>query len=967
MCVSLLGACSASTPAVAHAPAGHPSASTAVVRTSPVIRNAVTVVPRTMIPFHVRTGPDGSDDVVIGDTRVTIGADAVRWATVTFTDAIMSATPVANGWVFVMSEGYLAFSETFLGAPRRLGNLSNAIGSIAPGVGRVAIVTDTGQLVGTDGSGPPAPMALPGDPTVLAAAFIDAQHGIVVLSGRPLLRTADGGSTWTDVDLGPAAAFDALAWNGRLVALTTAGARAIGNDGAVTATSPPPERLMGFEALTTPATLARLSLDMVTHHVREMVPQAIRRPDGTLLVQQDHRLLSIDPTMGSVVRSQADPLPEHCQLTTWGSAVGAKCFGAAPALYRSADGFAFERIDVYSAADAELSDDGRHALWAGACPGIEIPADVAAVPVTASQLYCALLDGHGERRTLAISGRDAQVLGFRGGRALVRSFPTEDDRGAVLTTVDLDSGRSRVVAIDPAGMSPQMGVLSARWLPDGQIAVVIAPEQTAAAGYRSPIVPGVRFAIGSPEATLATQEIGAGTVAASFADAMHGVAVGMDIAHIVRTLDGGRTWRPVRVPVDGLPERVELGNARANARPTIACDESGCDVAYRVRIDGWGEAPEGPPAAMAASAPAPPRATRPSEPENAAPTRFDCQLPTPRNAATTTSESESDSDPSARPDPRTVTIGGGANLATLSVHVDGARLAISANWQGEDLRGAFRAASPIASLELPHPDAETAEQQSSYALRGATRSALLFERCTVAEGHEPRCHVLWASAGGGIREVSDILAFRAAFDSNEQAEVGLVAPLADGGMLVQWFITSPFSGRERYVRIDPSGQVIAQRSAVFINQSSARSASQLAPRSLIVAGNRVGYARPSDRHADRFGVTFLDGPERESEVAAPSTQAVPACRAPAANAVQIIASGDRRFSAELPDSWGVPRAVLESANGRVCLRSLEYWPRGDYESNPFRPLRVVAGPGGLRASAMIGGRATAVRCVPARR
>lgn len=153
-----------------------------------------------------------------------------------FAADIVGAMLVADGWVFVTEDGVVARSDTFLGRARALGRFPCAIrhhaGDVLPASsGRLVLIDPSGALWTTDGRAALARVTLPS--RVRAAAFASVARGAVVLDDGGLLATANGGASWSAVDLGPEVA-TGVVFDGAdaLYVNTTAGTRAL-VDGAL--------------------------------------------------------------------------------------------------------------------------------------------------------------------------------------------------------------------------------------------------------------------------------------------------------------------------------------------------------------------------------------------------------------------------------------------------------------------------------------------------------------------------------------------------------------------------------------------------------------------------------------------------------------------------------------------------------------------------------------------------------------
>lgn len=176
---------------------------------------------------------DGSRDVLCGRVRETLpGEGAAEVAAERFASDVVSATPVASGWVFVTADGTVTHSERFTGRLRLLGRVpcpgrwAASVGR--PSIGRAAVVDADGAVWTTDGATPPRKWALPRP--VRSVAFASATRGAAVLDHGELvlITTDDSRADWTRVDLqGEVAVHVAVDRNGVLRVGTSGGRREI--------------------------------------------------------------------------------------------------------------------------------------------------------------------------------------------------------------------------------------------------------------------------------------------------------------------------------------------------------------------------------------------------------------------------------------------------------------------------------------------------------------------------------------------------------------------------------------------------------------------------------------------------------------------------------------------------------------------------------------------------------------------
>jgi hypothetical protein len=91
-----------------------------------------------------------------------------------------------------------------------------------------------------------------------------------------------------------------------------------------------------------------------------------------------------------------------------------------------------------------------------------------------------------------------------------------------------------------------------------------------------------------------------GAAAAVFADDHRGLAWGVDPVAVQRTTDGGRSWEPIALPIDGLLDADALGLRRRRPR---RCTALRCLAGERIVVPGWGPLAPDPPRLLARRAP----------------------------------------------------------------------------------------------------------------------------------------------------------------------------------------------------------------------------------------------------------------------------------------------------------------------------------------------------------------------------
>ncbi len=888
-------------------PVAPPPAPTEVVLASPVSPDISWVAAR---------DEDGTLDVLAGPWRATIEGEAVKVAEDAPWSPIRRATRVAGGWLFLGRDGLLTRSDTFAGPLRRAGEIPAGLASVAASQGRLAVIDDRDRLWTSDG-GAPALAALPGD--ALAAAFADARHGAVVLDGGALLRTTDGGSRWERVALRGDAAIDVWIQGGRLVVGLGAGPRALGEDGtlgpAPDAAAPPPGLDAAGRRSLAGALARRLGLgaaDVVLPGGRGFRLD-YEHSMATMLGSPDAELVTTGPA-GETRRRLPEVAPDTLfALHPWGpalAALGSAAVGGPIAntvrVFRSDDGGPFERLltGPVLRTGFVFSDDGQHVAWPGACEKPRFDTRFS-FTIGAASAVCVVNGTHDPGRTVTPEGGAAKLLSMHGDTLL---FATPEGH---LGALHGDTG-DRVAL--PAATTPERGrqVKDARYGADDTLVVVYqrGEEYEAEVGLRS---------LGGRPRPLA---LPAGARAVAFADQTRGVAAGASAAALWRTLDGGATWSPVPVPIDGSPGSVSLeGTAR--------CDASGCALGEALHLRGWG--PWAEPARKLLAAQAAPGAPPP------APARF----APPQTHATCVSSGPEVKDAGPEP-PRehAVELAAAGAVARLFEEIDPqSHETLRASWKGKDARGPFQATAPASAL--PAGDGAAV----GMILRAATRKGLLFERCP--EDYLTRgCALLWAQPRGGLRA----LPYRSGASEFHQPPTTVMGalPLADGGVLLGLYgrEVEPDSGLskgptvDRLLRVGPDGSVVAER--VFVWRTETIADMEAGRPSFFTLWTRlralaVHRGTPGLAVADRRDPTRLRFYPLGRDMAA-EPEDLPALRtgplSPCAAAADPEAASLVAPSLETWGLWidpgdhtsrGVTRAMVEVGSGGTCLRAAESW------------------------------------------
>ena len=521
-------------------------------------------------------GRNGAEiHVVDGSLRATVVGDRVTWSRDRPADEIVSAVPLAHGWLFVTAEAQLLGADSFLGPLRRLGQMDwdrslvrDNKGLMAHG--RAVFIRSDGETFSSDGSAPFAPVLGVPERLPSSIAFMDASHGAAVTASGQLVRSDDGGASWQPVALDGDGAFGVgIATDGRIWVDTSRGRLVMGSDGGLApGGDAQPEALVREEfgprlhaMLNRAAPAAYPSL--VVHAFA-----AIRLADGSVLHQGDGVWEVSDP-YGSTLRTVPFRAPaEVCVPVAWGPVVGLKCFRD-PVAYRVRN---LTELTAVSAPgptyDAVFSDDGLHAALPGAC----------GAPNEQQRAICVLVDGKGRWKRVDVGAAVRSIVGLHGGQILVA---TRDAYAGPLDYVIADADHDRVwpVRVAAAPSLPAQ-VISLGWIPNTDRLAGVAVSADPIHGgpdHRAALVKG---AAAEP---LAVSALPDDTRYVSFADEARGLAAGEHGGQLARTTDSGRTWNHVDLPVEGSADAL---SPRGYG---IECGDWGCVVPGALRIRGWGE------------------------------------------------------------------------------------------------------------------------------------------------------------------------------------------------------------------------------------------------------------------------------------------------------------------------------------------------------------------------------------------
>lgn len=473
--------------------------------------------------------------VMRGGRRLVMDDAGVHAAALDFASPILGAAEREGEYLFVTADGayYRVEGDDPLGTPSRIGELTlPRLSNVAPSRGRLAVLA--GDIVGdlyTSVGGEFVRAELP-PRSVSHAVFTDEEHGCALLFDGTGRATDDGGASYHYVP-GLERAY-ALDYHDGQCRFHVGSA-----DEPTYQTLDERGRAIAYEPEDDddrdgvyPYRAAELFLARGTMG-------RIGRERAVALASDPTSVHVFDLTTGERLGTYEDVLPQSCSLVDAGRAVVAFCTPAdddATALY-TRDGQHWEPLAGLSRAlgirGAQVygSDDGQLA-WTGPCeddPAIASEEDT----------ICVLRDlDSGAHASVMISSHGTSLIhGIAGDYLLLEAQATERFWLAHLgteETIDVDiPGARRIVDVELAS--------------DGTL-VVIAEETGGARVIH----------LGPPGGELARRTIPEGAVDASFQTDANGVAAGRSMREIFRTRDGGQTWSPMRVMLEGEAERTPL-------------------------------------------------------------------------------------------------------------------------------------------------------------------------------------------------------------------------------------------------------------------------------------------------------------------------------------------------------------------------------------------------------------------------
>lgn len=542
---------------------------TAVASAAPIARDAFAEVRFVAsLESRLRYASESSETMlaVAGGVRVERDSAGVRLARQTVIGAFQSVIDLGGSWVFFTLDGLVARADSFLGDLTPLGTACRR-GPLARATrGRLAIPCGERVFL-TDGRSLTAAGATPSP--IRDAAFSDALHGAASLRDGSLVVTFDGGATWRPVALGDDLCVRVAFEGGALVVTTLARTATLDANGRLAPITERPDQEEperdyepASRARDLPEDVLRAVSDAVGH---ELAASGVTLADGSSLQVDGSMVVHRGSDGRELSRSEIGASP---RLRSWGSA--ALVFSEFA--YQTRDGETFTMVAPPAGADqwtltrqsSVFSDDGVHAAVPFGC---ESPRD------DDDTSLCVLLDGASRWQQLAregSAGSPQYPYAMHDGSLLIGGCTRDDCETRLL---DVESGRAWSPTFAGDASDLRLTALL-RWTSDGALVGVACRGRTCD-GERRWLVRG------DPWSPLAVSPLPDGTVRVRFANRSRGVAIGRTLRSLWRTLDGGRSWEAVNVPVEGQAlEWPGEGESR--------CDERGCVISGLVALDGWG-------------------------------------------------------------------------------------------------------------------------------------------------------------------------------------------------------------------------------------------------------------------------------------------------------------------------------------------------------------------------------------------
>jgi len=478
---------------------------------------------------------DDSLLIVRGGRRLVLRESEVRTAALDFASPVVGLAEREDAFLYLTADGtlYKTDDATALGRPVSIGSTSLArLSTLGASRGRLVVMAGdmVGDLYSSDG-GEFVKADLPAR-SVLGATFSDATHGCVLLFDGTARYSDDGGQTFRVVP-GLARAF--------ALDLHHGACRFHGGTEEEPTFQTIDERGRGVDY--EPAD------DSEREGVYPYRAAELYLSRGTMARVGRTRAVAIGPEPTTVqvfalddghrIATHENALPPACTLIDVGDVAVAVCTpeeGDKTAwITRNGDEWTplvgLERTLGIAGAQVFGSDDGQLA-WTGPCnddPSIASEDDT----------ICVLRDtSTGAHVSVMISEHGTSAIRGLAGQYLLLDVTTADR----FWVAKLGTDEAFDVSVPDARR-----ILDVELASDGTLVVLVEQDAGVRAVY-----------LGTPGTELVRRALPEGAIDASFQNAEQGVAAGRTMRDVFRTRDGGQTWTPMRISLEGDPSRTQL-------------------------------------------------------------------------------------------------------------------------------------------------------------------------------------------------------------------------------------------------------------------------------------------------------------------------------------------------------------------------------------------------------------------------
>lgn len=662
---------------------------------------------------------DGTYYATLSGLRVRVRSGTFSWSPDIVLGGIAIASRVRDGWLFAGWDGALYRAPYFTAPLERIGSTdARPLETGFVSTGRITAMDKQGQLwIGAhDGF---RRWNAPEGTLLLDAGFADENFGIAAVSPGRLYRTTDGGARWDLLDTGGLGAFEVLPESDSFVVRGAGGQFRIGAQGAPT---PFTGIALGSDAQVTEQAALRLSASNEGPGAR-----ALQLAQGAIVLPPDRVYYTTNTyrppndRFGALVRpagyvtdelwvatpgqapTRIEPPGAQCRYFPWRDRIFAVCRDMST--YRAAL-FSGDGLSSWTSINAAVSmplwgafatsSDGRSAWSFSACDNS---------PHGSNVHWCRY---DGARWANVEIERRASFVAAWGDHIAYRI-----SQGVFEQSVP---GPLRVQSVSampetarpPRRSNPRARIESGAFTQDGTFY------------SRATIDEDYALAIGQIDQELAVRPLPEGAKDVAMADANRGLAVGERLDRVWSTDDGGRTWRPLALPLQGDSRGILVPTEVGDSEVRVRCSSFACIVADRLV---WtSEALIGEPPPIVRSAPRVQPAETPTEvAARPRPPAREIEFGSVRCAA----------------DPPPSTDGYYFNAGAWLHNAQGPQN--TWEWGGYDSRGAFRARSRGALPPLDAPS-DWSPTVFSFSPRFASRSLAIVERCSFT-----------SSYGGGAR------------------------------------------------------------------------------------------------------------------------------------------------------------------------------------------------------------------------